>query len=340
MFGNVYGLDLGTSKIRIYDGRTDSIIKEKNVIAVMNGKEIIAFGDEAYDMFEKAPANIEVVFPMKEGVISRFYDMQDLLAHMLGTQRFFSLGSKYLIAVPTDVTEVEKRAFYDLVLHSVVKASKVGMVERAVADAVGMGLDVIRSPGIFTVNLGAETTEISVVASGGLVLSRILKTGGKNLDLEIISRVRAEKDFLIGRVTAEALRAAFGVGKFGKDECLSVPGRDLITRIPRIADIPASVVTEAVKSRVSQIPDEIQSLLERTPPEALSNIRNNGIYITGGLSLMKGLPELIEERIHMRVNVAPDPEFATVNGLKTIVRSKQLKRLTYSMVRENDRWMK
>ena len=186
MARNVYGLDLGTYEIKVYDKKQDAIWKEKNVIAIADEKNIFAVGDEAYEMFEKAPGNIEIVFPMKEGVISRFHDMQYLLQSILKKKRRFSMGAKYVVAVPTDVTEVEKRAFFDLVVHSAAKAKEVSIVERALAQGIGLGIDVKQTRGIMIVDLGAETTEISVVAMGGLVLNKMLKIGGTTMDLSLI----------------------------------------------------------------------------------------------------------------------------------------------------------
>lgn len=164
MARNVYGLDLGTYEIKVYDKKQDTIWKEKDVIAIANGKNIFAVGDEAYEMYEKAPGNIQVVFPMKEGVISRFNDMQYLLQNLLKKERQFARGSEYVIAVPTDVTEVEKRAFFDLVVHSTAKAKEVNIVERAIADCIGLGLDVQNTKGVLIANFGGETTELSIVA--------------------------------------------------------------------------------------------------------------------------------------------------------------------------------
>ena len=155
MARNIYGLDLGTYEIKVYDKKQDSTWKEKNVIAIVDGKEILAVGDEAYAMFERTPGNIEVVFPMKEGVISRFTDMQYLLQNLLKKERRFTRGSEYLIAVPTDVTEVEKRAFFDLVVHSTAKAKEVSIVERGVAQCIGMGIDVRKTKGMLIVDFGA-----------------------------------------------------------------------------------------------------------------------------------------------------------------------------------------
>ena len=137
MAGNIYGLDLGTYEIKIYDKKRNQIRCEKNVVAMQERKYIFAAGDRAYEIYEKAPSDIQVVFPMKDGVIARFDDMQYLLGKLLGKERRFIGGAQYVIAVPTDVTEVEKKAFYDLVLHSEARARSVRVVERGLADAVG-----------------------------------------------------------------------------------------------------------------------------------------------------------------------------------------------------------
>jgi len=340
MFGNIYGLDLGTYEIKVYDKKLDSIWKEKNTIAIKNKKEIFSVGDAAYEMFEKAPYNIEIVFPMKEGVISRFYDMQYLLQNLLKKERHFARGSKYVIAVPTDVTEVEKKAFYDLVIHSTAKAKEVRIVERGLADAVGLGLDVKNSQGIFVVNFGGETTELSVLASGGMVLNRILKIGGNTLDQSIVSNIRYNKDFLIGRVTAENLRKHFGIGDHEDEKVLNVSGRNLVSGIPETQDIPASMVYAAIKEHLHTCVHEMKVLLERTPPEVLCSIQRNGIHITGGMSNLKGFSNYIENYMGLKVNTLTEPEFCTVKGLKQIIQSKDLKQLTYSMLDENYRWMK
>ena len=203
MARNIYGLDLGTYEIKVYDKKQDSTWKEKNVIAIVDGKEILAVGDEAYAMFERTPGNIEVVFPMKEGVISRFTDMQYLLQNLLKKERRFTRGSEYLIAVPTDVTEVEKRAFFDLVVHSTAKAKEVSIVERGVAQCIGMGIRCPEDKGMLIVDFGAATTELSVVGSGGMVLNKMLKIGGMTFDVAVQNMVRRNYDFLIGRQTAE-----------------------------------------------------------------------------------------------------------------------------------------
>ena len=277
MFGNIYGLDLGTYEIKVYDKKKNTVWKEKNVIAIANEEEIFSVGDEAYETFEKAPDNIEVVFPMKEGVISRFYDMQYLLNNLLKKERHFARGSKYVVAVPTDVTEVEKKAFFDLVVHSTAKAKEVNIVERAAADAIGIGLDIQDSPGICIVNLGSETTELSVLASGGMVFNKLVKIGGTIFDNAISNLVRHNTNFLIGRLTAEKLRQHFNIFDEKTDTSMEVAGRDLITGIPQQKEISVNLVRAAVKESLATCIREIHFLLERTPPEVRRSIEKNGI---------------------------------------------------------------
>ncbi|MEF9941015.1 MAG: rod shape-determining protein [Lachnospiraceae bacterium] len=340
MARNVYGLDLGTYEIKVYDKKQDTIWKEKNVIAIADEKHIFSVGDEAYEMYEKAPDNIQVVFPMHAGVISRFNDMQYLLQNLLKKERRFARGSKYVIAVPTDVTEVEKRAFYDLVVHSSARAKEVKIVERGIADAIGLGLDVQNTNGVFIANFGGETTELAVVASGGMVLNKMVKIGGVTLDQEVANRVRYNHDFLIGRLTAETLRKEFGVFDDSTDRSLVVAGRNLITGVPQQKEISISLVRAAIKEPLEECIRSIRSLIERTPPEVLSLIQKNGIYLTGGLANLRGLATYIEGAIGMRVHVAPHPDICVVEGLKKIIESKESKNLTYSMLDEDYRWIR
>ena len=340
MARNVYGLDLGTYEIKVFDKKKDTIWKEKNVIAIENGKKILAVGDEAYEMYEKAPGNIQVVFPMKEGVISRFNDMQYLLQNLLKKGRQFARGSEYVIAVPTDVTEVEKRAFFDLVVHSTAKAREVNIVERSIAQCIGLGLDVQGTKGVMIVDLGAETTEISVVASGGMVLNKMLKIGGMTFDQAVTNLVRHNYEFLIGRLTAEMLRRRFGI--FGGDSSaiMAVAGRNLVTGVPQQREIPISAVRAAMKEPLAECITQIQMLLERTPPEVLRAIQQNGIFLTGGLACLPGLDRYIEGATGYRVRVAQRPDICTVVGLGCIIKSKELKKLAYSMLDDNYRWMR
>lgn len=341
MAGNVYGLDLGTYEIKVYDKKKDRIWFEKNAIAVKNKKYILAAGNKAYEMFEKAPADVQVVFPMQDGVIARFDDMQYLLGTLLGTDRQFIRGAQYVIAVPTDVTEVEKKAFYDLVFHSEAKARSVRIVERGLADALGCGMDVLEEQGLFVVNFGGNTTELSVLSGGGMVMNRLLKTGGEDYDTAIASLVRRNMDFLIGNTTAEKLRRTFGIFDDSTGSLLRVSGRDLITGVPAQTDVPISLVRAAMKEPLEECVRAIVSMIERTPPIVRDAIRRKGICLTGGMADLRGLATYLQESTGLPVFLPGEPGLCAVRGLRRIISDKAYySRLTYSMLDEDYRWLR
>ena len=341
MARNVYGLDLGTYEIKVFDKRKNEIWCEKNVIAMKDRKYIFSLGDQAYEMYEKSPDNIQVVFPMKNGVIAHFDDMQYLLGNLLKTGRQFVRGSEYVIAVPTDVTEVEKKAFFDLVFHSEARAKSVRIVERGLADALGCGIDIMEEKGAFIANFGGGTTELSVLSSGGIVLNRLVKIGGDSFDDAIVSLVRHNLEFLIGRMTAERLRKEFGVFDQKTDTAITVSGRDLITGVPGQTEIPISLVRAAMKDPIEECVHAIRTMIERTPPDVRRAIEAKGIYLTGGLSNMKGLSTYLQESIGLSVISSPQAELCAVRGLQKIISDKAYyRRLLYSMLDENYRWLR
>ena len=341
MARNVYGLDLGTYEIKVFDKRKNEIWCEKNVIAMKDRKYIFSLGDQAYEMYEKSPDNIQVVFPMKNGVIAHFDDMQYLLGNLLKTGRQFVRGSEYVIAVPTDVTEVEKKAFFDLVFHSEARAKSVRIVERGLADALGCGIDIMEEKGTFIANFGGGTTELSVLSSGGIVLNRLVKIGGDSFDDAIVSLVRHNLEFLIGRMTAERLRKEFGVFDQKTDTAITVSGRDLITGVPGQTEIPISLVRAAMKDPIEECVHAIRTMIERTPPDVRRAIEAKGIYLTGGLSNMKGLSTYLQESIGLSVISSPQAELCAVRGLQKIISDKAYyRRLLYSMLDDNYRWLR
>ena len=328
MLGNVYGLDLGTYEIKIFDKKKDRIWREKDAIAMKNKRYVYAVGNEAYEMFEKAPDDIQVIFPMKNGVIAHFDDMQYLLGTLLGSERRFGRGDEYVVAVPTDVTEVEKKAFYDLVYHSEARARSVRIVERGLADALGSGIDVIAEKGIFVANFGGGTAELSVLSEGGMVLNRLLKIGGEDFDAAIASLVRRNQEFLIGRLTAERLRREFGVFDQSTDTVLTVSGRDLIVRA-------------AMKELLEECVRAIRSMIDRTPPNVRRGIREKGICLTGGMANLRGLSTYLRESTGLPVMTMDEPELCAVRGLRRILSDRTYyNRLTYSMMDEDYRWLR
>lgn len=338
MAGNIYGLDLGTYEIKVYDEKKDEIWKEKSAIATKNQTEIFAVGDEAYAMYEKAPQNIDVIFPMQGGVIARFCDMQNLLENLLKKRQFF--GSEYVIAIPTDITEVERRAFYDLVYHSSARAKSVSVVERGIADAIGCKIDVYQTGGVMILNMGGGTMELSVLAYGGIVMNRLLKFGGGQFDQEIINLVRRNRDFLIGRKTAEQLRRTFGIFSEDTESKMQIAGRNLILGLPQRTDISIGLVRAALKEQMDDCVDAIQTMIQRIPPDVLRELKKNGIYLTGGMANLRGIAEYLEESVGVRVFTVDYPELCSMNGLREIVQDKKrYGRLTYSMLDKGYRWL-
>ena len=329
---------MGTYEIKVYDERKDEIWKEKSAIATKNQTEIFAVGDEAYAMYEKAPQNIEVLFPMQGGVIARFYDMQNLLENLLRKRQFF--GSEYVIAIPTDITEVEKRAFYDLVYHSSARAKSVSVVERGIADAIGCKIDVYQTGGVMILNMGGGTMELSVLAYGGIVMNRLLKFGGEQFDQEIINLVRRNRDFLIGRKTAEQLRRTFGIFSEDTKSKMQIAGRNLILGLPQRTDISIGLVRAALKEQMDDCVDAIQTMIQRIPPDVLRELKKNGIYLTGGMANLRGIAEYLEESVGVRVSTVDYPELCSMNGLREIIQDKKrYGRLTYSMLDKGYRWL-
>lgn len=193
MSTNAFGIDLGTSNIKIYSAADDKIMIEKNMIAVQNKKTVFAYGDSAYEMYEKAPGNIQISYPLCNGVIADIKNMETLIRFFVTDMSGGNIKpADFYIAVPTDITEVEKRAFYDLIKDANVKARKIMVVEKAVADGLGLDIDVKNSQGVLVVNVGYDTTEVSILSLGGIVLSRLIKTGGLKFDEAIRSAVRKD----------------------------------------------------------------------------------------------------------------------------------------------------
>lgn len=335
---HVYGIDLGSYEIKVYDLEKDSIWTEKNIVAVDKNGKLVAVGDHAYAMVEKTPPEIDVIFPMKEGVIADFQHIQDLLQYLLVSGSTFATGGEYTIAVPADVTELEKRAFFDLLVHSSAKARSVRIVERGVADAVGLGMDVQRCDGVFVANFGGETTELSVIAAGGLVFNQRLTIGGRMMDRMIVDRVRRHYNFLIGTSSAEKLRTRVGISDDRSGRTVDIAGRDLLNGVPTVKSLPGSLVRASVKGLLEQCVDGILAMIDRTPPEVNRVILKDGIYVTGGLARMKGLPQYLNRATGLHVHTSRKPGLCAVRGLKEIVVSEELSGLAYSMQEETEQW--
>lgn len=332
MNNNVYGIDLGTCNMKVFCKSTGKILNEKNTIAIVNKNQMYAYGDAAYAMYEKAPENIHVTFPIVNGVIADINNVQTMIFDFLEKHAKGKIhGAEYIVAVPTDITEVEKKAFFDLFYRSKTKPKNVLLCEKPIADAVGLGLDVNEPTGIMVVDIGADTTEISVISLGGLVLSDLLHFGGNRIDESIISYIKSNYNLVIGQKTAKSLKETLGSGLPGREESMVVVGRDLVSGLPIELEINAQTVYEAIKDNLNSICNSIKMILEKTPPELAKDIIHSGIYITGGGSQIQNLDALFTQITNIRVNTCEEPEEAVVRGLIKIVSDEKYKHLTFSM---------
>jgi len=332
-FGMEVGIDLGTANVLVYIKGKGVVMNEPSVVALnKDTDEILAVGEEARQMLGRTPSNIIAVRPLRDGVVSDYDITERMLKYFIektcGSGRFFK--PKIMICIPSGVTEVEKRAFYDLIKDSGVKAKKIMIVEKAVADGLGLDIDVKNSQGVLVVNVGYDTTEISILSLGGIVLSRLIKVGGFRFDEAIRSAVRKEFSLIIGGKTAENVKIALkDLEAEGKGAV--VYGRDIVTGLPVEREIPTSLVDECLSEHFHTIIDNIKVILERTPPELAADIYRHGIYLTGGASQVNHLAERISQGTGLKVNVAETPLTSVAVGLSKIINEDNYKTVAYAI---------
>lgn len=329
---NVFGIDLGTCNLKVYSKHTDQIVKEKNTIAIVNKNQMYAFGDDAYAMYEKAPETIQVSFPVITGVIADYNNMQTMIGSFLEKySKSHIKGSEYVVAVPTDITEVEKKAFFDLFYKSPYKPKSVLLCDKPIADAIGLGLDVNEPTGIMIVDMGADTTEISVISLGGLVLSNLLHFGGNRMDESIISYMKRNFNLVIGKKTAMQLKENIGSAMPGAEGSMVIVGLDVVSGLPIQMEVTAETVYNAIKENMNSLCNAIKMILERVPPELAKDIIASGIYLTGGGSEIDRLDILFKELTNIKVNTCEDADECVARGLSQVIKDSKFKHLAYSM---------
>jgi len=319
--GNELAIDLGTATTLIYMKNKGIVLDEPSVVAIdkITGKPL-AVGEEAKKMLGKTPGDIIAKRPMKDGVIADFELVQEMLHFFITkvTKRALLTQPKVLIAVPSGITEVEARAVKDSAESA--GAREVYLVSEPIAAAVGIGLPIHEATGNMVIDIGGGTTEIAVIALFGIVTNVSIRVAGDEMDEAIIDYVRRKYKLLIGEIAAERVKMEIGSAIVLKEQKeMEIKGRDLITGIPKTLKITSEEVTEALKEPLSQIIDAIKKALEKTPPELSADIIENGIYLTGGGALLKGIDKLIEKETGLNVKIAEEPRKCVVIGAGKIL---------------------
>ncbi len=303
------GIDLGTANTLVYIKGQGIVVREPSVVAIRDdSKEVLAVGEEAKRMIGRTPGNIVAIRPMKDGVIADFDVTQSMLSYFIqkAAAKKGVVSPRIAICVPFGVTEVEKRAIEEAARTA--GAKDAFLIEEPMAAAIGAGLRIEEPEGNMVVDIGGGTSEIAIISLGGIVTAKSIRLGGDELDEAIVNYVKKEYSLMIGERTAEDVKIRIGSAyKEGEEMEMEIRGRDLITGLPKTMQISSSEVRDALRDPVSSIVDGIKSTLEKTPPELASDIMENGIMLTGGGALLKGLDKLVKEETGMPVKIAENP---------------------------------
>jgi rod shape-determining protein MreB and related proteins len=318
LFSQDLGIDLGTANTLVYVKGRGIIINEPSVVAI-NQKtgQVLAIGTAAKQMVGRTPSHIVASRPLVNGVISDFEVTEQMLKYFFNkvhTGRFnFLPRPRVVIAIPSGVTEVEKKAVIDAAMNA--GARKVFIIEEPMAAALGSRLPIQEALANMIVDIGGGTTEVAVISLGGIVLSKSLRIAGDKLNEDIVQYAREEFNLLLGERTAEEIKIAVGSAE-ELDETLEAPmrGRDIITGLPKEIIINDTQVRRAIGRSVKSLVEAIRGTVEETPPELLADLMSRGIVLAGGGSLLRGLGNVIQKETQISVRLTDDPLTAVARG--------------------------
>ena len=332
MFGNIksifstdIGIDLGTANSLVYAKDRGIVLREPSVVAIQAGsKRVLAVGEEAKRMLGRTPGNIVAIRPMKSGVIADFDITEAMIAYFINKvcpKRFYSTYTKprMVIAVPSGITEVEKRAVEDAA-HAA-GAGEVFLIEEPMAAAIGVGLPVSEPAGSMIVDIGGGTCEVAIISLAGIVHSYSARqAGGDAMDDAIMSYVKRVYNLMIGERTAEAIKIQIGSAfPVGEEQTMQIKGRDIVAGLPKTLTITSEEIRDALKDTVGLIVDAVRSTLDRCEPELAADLVDRGLVLSGGSSQLKGLDKLLAAQTGLPVTVADDPLSAVAEGTGVVM---------------------
>jgi len=300
------GIDLGTANVLVYVKGKGVILTEPSVVAVSDDNRIVAVGEEAREMIGRTPGNIQAIRPMKDGVIADYVITEAMLRFFIAKATKGRIGftrPEVMISVPAGVTSVEKRAVRDAALKA--GAKEAYLIEEPLAAAIGANVPISGPSGNMVIDIGGGTSEIAVIALGGIVVSTSLRVGGNKFDESIATYIRKKYNLMVGERTAEEVKIGIG-SALALDEPMQmeVKGRDMIAGLPRTIPITSGEVTEAIEAPLAQIITAVRNVLEQTPPELSSDIIDKGMVMTGGGSLLRNIDALLTQVTGIPCHVA------------------------------------
>jgi rod shape-determining protein MreB len=330
LFSSDLAIDLGTANTLVYANGRGIVVNEPSIVAInkING-EVEAVGQQAKEMLGRTPGNIVAIRPMKDGVIADFKVTERMLSYFIlkAHGRKVLVHPRIVIGVPSEITQVEKRAVIDSAYRS--KASEVYLVEQALVSAIGAGLSVSEPSGNMVVDIGGGTTDVAVISFSGIVYSSSVRVAGNEMDNAIMQHLKRKYNLLIGERTAEAIKIQIGSAyPLDKPLTMEIKGRNLIEGIPKTLTLDHREIREALAESVAAIVNQIRVALEHTPPELSADISDRGIILTGGGALLKNLDQRIREETGLPVSIAEDPLASVVLGTgKMLTDFKTLRRV-------------
>jgi rod shape-determining protein MreB len=315
LFSNDIGIDLGTANTLVYVKDQGIVLREPSVVAVRSGSsQVLAVGDEAKRMLGRTPGNIVAVRPLKDGVIADFEMTEAMLRHFITKVHSNKwVRPRVVIAVPSGITEVEKRAVKESAAHA--GAREVYLIEEPMAAAIGVGLPVQDAAGNMIIDIGGGTTEVALISLSGIVFSRSVRVAGDELDEAVAGYMKRAYNLMIGERTAEEIKIKIGSAyPMEKETSMEVKGRDLVAGLPKTLTITSQEVREALLEPISTIVESVRVTLERCPPELSADLVDRGLVLAGGGALLRGLDRLLQEETGLPVHVAEDPLSAVAEG--------------------------
>lgn len=315
-FSNDIGIDLGTANTLVFLKDHGVVLREPSVVAVQQGtNKVLAVGDEAKRMLGRTPGNIVAIRPLKDGVIADFEITEAMLRHFISKvhNRRRMVRPRVVIAVPSGITEVEKRAVKESATHA--GAREVHLIEEPMAAAIGADLPVQDAAGNMIVDIGGGTTEVAVISLSGIVFSRSVRVAGDELDEAIAQYLKRAYSLMVGERTAEELKIKLGSAyPLEKESTMEVKGRDMVAGLPKTITISSQEVRDAMAEPISTIVDSVRITLERCPPELSADLVDRGLVLAGGGALLRGLDRLLAEETGLPVHIAEDPLSAVAIG--------------------------